>query len=144
MKNSADFPLWKQLLCGIPRGEIWIIKASFWRGSFCGLAMCENQAYVVTICTSELLLKFGFLEAPSSLNKSGSRSMISAPSAAIIIYFGFLPQNLTYCLGVLDKINIEVCFRREPQMGKTNASSFIKIPRCKLAGVQLQELYICV
>lgn len=156
MKNSVDFPLWKQLLCRIPRGGPWVMKASFWRGSFCRLVMCESQAYTLAICTADLLLNPVFLETPSSLNKSGSNWMISVPLPNHC-YFGLLPQNLWatffflcplinkkwYFLGILEKINIKVCFHREQLTGKTNASSFKKTPRCKLTRIQLQVMYMC-
>lgn len=78
------------------------MKAYFWRGSFWRLPVCENEAYMVTICTSDLLLKLGFLGAPSSLNKSGSRSMTSAPLPSHYYLFWLSPTEphlLLRCLG---------------------------------------------
>lgn len=121
------------------------MKASFWRGSFCRLAMCENQAYVVTICTSELLLKFGFLEAPSSLNKSGSRSMISAPLHSHYYLFWLSPTKPHLLLRWLGKNKtLNFVFAENRRWGRQMHLSLWKYPDANLLEYNYRScMYVC-
>jgi len=56
------------------------------RGSFRRLVMCESQAYMLTVCCTELLLNPRFLGTPSSQNKSSSKCVISTSPYQTLLF----------------------------------------------------------